>query len=91
MSLLALGAPSPQIVAGRKTTLGFVVREPGNAPADADLVLVYLSSEYKQSVAAVFVARPDGAPGHYSVEINLPDAGSWYFWVVWRHSTSRSK
>jgi hypothetical protein len=78
-----LDAAAPQIIAGRKLTLGFMVQEPGNAPADADLVLVYLSSEYKQSVASVFVARPDGPPGHYSVEISLPAAGSWYFWVVW--------
>jgi hypothetical protein len=80
---VTLDAPSPRIVAGQKMTLGFTVREPGNVPADADLGLVYLSSEYKQSVAAVFVARPDGPSGHYSVEISLPDAGSWYFWIVW--------
>ena len=46
------------------------------------MALVYLSWEQSRS-ASVFVARPDGTPGHYSVPVRLSQAGTWYWSVVW--------
>ena len=72
----------PRLVAGRASQVGFNIRELDGGPAEADMALVYLSWEQSRS-ASVFVARPDGTPGHYSVPVRLSQPGTWYWSVVW--------
>jgi hypothetical protein len=70
--------PLPPIEAGRPAAIGLTILQHGVHPADVDdVALVYVADD---GTTFRFAAEPDGRPGHYVAQVELP-AGS-YRWSV---------
>lgn len=67
--------PGPQ-TAGKPFMLGMTVLQHGETPLEIDQLQVTARQE-SSGQSLTFFAKPDGKPGHYSVELLFPEPGRW--------------
>jgi hypothetical protein len=65
---------------GTPRTLGFTILQHGVTPFTGSRSVIRARSASGQEVT--FHARPDGAPGHYAVDVTFPTTGSWTWEVI---------
>lgn len=68
------------LVAGEPVAVGFTVLQHGDKPLDGLSPIVTVVAD-ATGAATTFRARADGEPGHYLVELMLPEAGT-YSWEI---------
>jgi cytochrome c2 len=75
-AVITLDELPAQVIAGEPLKIGFTVRQHGNHPME-DLTATISLRNSQTGEAFVVEVVPDAKPGHYSAELNFPDAGNW--------------
>ena len=69
-----------ELRAGATHTLGYTILQHGVTPFAGSRSVIRARSASGQTLT--FPARPQGAPGHYLVDVTFPTAGTWTWEVV---------
>jgi hypothetical protein len=85
-ALVKLDEVPSGVAAGQRVTIGFTVLQHGRTPAGPEVlqdpaVLTARNIDDPAAAPLTATARPQGARGHYVVDVTFPTAGSWH-WEV---------
>lgn len=80
-AVVTLDSLPGEVSPGEPFTLGFFVRQHGVTPFNTERILVTAFNEAEEERLEWF-ARPDGEPGHYTVEMTFPTPGRWSWGIV---------
>ena len=77
---VALDQVPTELRAGTTHKLGYTILQHGVTPFSGSKSVIRARSASGQTLT--FPARPEGAPGHYAVDVTFPSAGAWEWEVV---------
>ena len=69
-----------ELRAGTRHALGYTILQHGVTPFSGSKSVIRARSAAGQTVT--FAARPEGAPGHYVVDVTFPTTGAWTWEIV---------
>ncbi len=72
-----LDEPLADLRAGEAVTVGFLVQQHGDKPINLDPPPVLTATHATAGERVEFVSRQQGEQGHYTMQVELPSAGTW--------------
>ncbi len=76
-----LNQPLADLHAGEAVTVGFLVQQHGDKPINLEPPPVLVATHATAGERVEFVSQQRGQQGHYTVQVELPSAGTWQWRV----------